>query len=73
MLARHPRLLARAAAEVDQLDRAGRLTFESALGLYRAQLASLEKAQEADGMAAHSAASAFVKSWGGFEKSSAGA
>ena len=65
----YPRLLARAAAEVDQLDRAGRLTFESALGLYRAQLASLEKAQEADGMAAHSAASAFVESWGGFEKS----
>ena len=69
VLARHPRLLARAAAEVDQLDRAGRLTFDTALGIYRAHLASLEKAQEADGMAAHSAASAFVESWGGFEKS----
>ena len=71
-LARHPRLLARAAAEEDQLDRAGRLTFDTALGIYRAHLASLEKAQEADGMAAHSAASAFVKSWR-FRKELAGA
>jgi hypothetical protein len=40
MLVRHPRLLALRAAEADQLDRAGRLTLDTALGIYRAHLAS---------------------------------